>query len=169
MNFKEYRHKIPYAFIFFLLITVIMDIIKSFLMRDVNVSSFILSIIPHIIEISNFWDSNIFAFRQRFGGLLSNTLFLGLAAFGSFELNNKKIFQLFLNLILITSSIFYIFADGIFQTRLLFNIPFGILSSFYLLNLMRNTAVSRNIRFIGLIFTAAYMIIYMIRSLANLI
>ncbi|MFX0134607.1 MAG: hypothetical protein ACFFDN_13285, partial [Candidatus Hodarchaeota archaeon] len=65
--------------------------------------------------------------------------------------------------------IFYIFADGIFQTRLLFNIPFGILSSFYLLNLMRNTAVRRNIRFIGLIFTISYMIIYMIRSLANLI
>ncbi|MFX0140390.1 MAG: hypothetical protein ACFFDN_42520, partial [Candidatus Hodarchaeota archaeon] len=169
MNFEWYQYKMPYTFIFFLLITVIMDIMKNILFRGGDVSSFMISIIPHLSGISNFWNSNIFAFRQRFGGLFSNTLFLGLVAFGSFKLNNKKIFQLFLNLMLITSSTFYIFADGIFQTRILFNIPFGILSSFCLLNLLRNTAVSRNIRFIGLIFTVEYMLIYMIRSVANLI
>ena len=169
MASMKYQYYASNTFMFFLLFTGTVDIIKVLLIRGLGSYGSIISVIPHIKEVFSFWDSNIHAFRLFFGGLLSNTIFIGLSTFGCFELNNKKSFHLFLNMLLATTSICYVFADGTIQTRLLFNIPFSVFSALYIINSIRNTTIKKNVRFIIFIFTATYMFNYVFGSLANLI
>jgi len=129
----------------------------------------ITSTVPKLVGVGEFWVNNIFAFRQMYGGLLSNTVLLGFAIFGVYLLNRRKSYHLFLTLLLLVSLMFYLMVNGGAQTKLLYNIPFSVLASLGILFLVRGAAFDRSKKMIVLLFTYNYMMVYLLRSLANML
>lgn len=138
----------------------------------------IVSTINPFLEVTKFWTYKIFAFRLLYGGLLSNSFFLFLAALGTYILNLKKRYYILLTSLLTTSSI-YCFLYRAYDieamhyameiSRVLFNIPFSVFAALTILFLIRNDVFKRRIREVLVIFIQIYMGVYLLRSLANLI
>lgn len=166
--FRDKRFNESLIVLTYLGITGFVDVLKG-LMGGLEVYGAITSTAPNVIELTRFWSNNIFAFRQMYGGLLSNTVLLGLATFGVYSLNRRKPYHLFLSLLLLVSSLYYLMVDGSDQTKLLYNIPFGVLASLVILLLIRDTTFNRRINITFMLFTETYMIVYLLRSLANLL
>jgi len=166
--FLEKRYKESVFVFAFLGFTGFVDVIKGAI-GGMEAYSAITSTVPRLIRIVDFWSNNIFAFRQMYGGLLSNTVLLGLTVFGVYLLNRKKRYDLFLMLLLLVSLAYYLMVSGSEQTKLLYNIPFSVLSSLAILFLLRNTSLDRRKRMVAILFTITYMIVYLLRSLANLV
>jgi len=129
----------------------------------------ITSTVPGLVWIGEFWGNNIFAFRQMYGGLLSNTILLGFAIFGVYLLNRRRSYHVFLMLFLLVSLMFYLMVNGSAQTKLLYNIPFSVFASLSVLFLVRGVAPDRRKKMLVLLFTCNYMMVYLLRSLANLV
>jgi len=145
------------------------DLLKGFLMKSIEGIGSVVYIAPRLGKFLEFWNNNIFIFRDKYGGLLSNSVLLGLAAFGAYMLSNKKRFPLFLTILLAISSPLYFISNEEIMSRLLFNIPLEILTGLGLLYFFRNKYVERENKIISLFFIIIYMIVYLLRSLSNLI
>jgi len=104
-----------------------------------------------------------------YGGLLSNTVLLGFAVFGVYLLNRRRSYHLFLTLLLLVSLIFYLMVNGGAQTKLLYNLPFSVFASLGILFLVRGAAFDGRKKMIVLLFTCNYMMVYLLRSLANMV
>jgi hypothetical protein len=168
LHIKEKRFNISLYVLLFLLLTGFADILKLVIggleaYRAISLTGF------NMIELMRFWNNNIFAFRQMYGGLLSNTVLLGLAALGVYLLNHKKIYNIYLMLLLLISLSYYFIVDGSDQTKLLYNMPFSVLSSFVILFILRDSILDTRRKMVSLLFIVIYMMTYFLRSLANLV
>ncbi|MFX0134300.1 MAG: hypothetical protein ACFFDN_11715 [Candidatus Hodarchaeota archaeon] len=166
--FREKRYSESLIVLAYLVITGLVDVLKGAI-GGLGAYGAISSTVPGLIGIWEFWGNNIFAFRQMYGGLLSNTVLLVFAVFGACLLNRRRSYQFFLTLLLLVSLIFYLVVDGGAQTKLLYNIPFSVIASLSILFLVRCTAFDRRKKMIVLLFTCNYMMVYLLRSLANLV
>ena len=146
----------------------LVDVLKGAL-GGLEAYGVITSTVPRLVGVGEFWGTNIFAFRQMYGGLLSNTVLLGFAIFGVYLLNRRRSYHLFLTLLLLVSLMFYLMVDGGAQTKLLYNIPFSVLASLGILFLVRGAAFDRRKKMMVLLFTYNYMMVYLLRSLANML
>jgi len=166
--FLEKRSVESLIIITYLGLTGLVDVLKG-VMGGLEAYGVVTSTAPKLIELVRFWSNNIFAFRQMYGGLLSNTIFLVIATFGVYLLNRRKPYHLFLTMLLLVSSVYFLMVDGSAQTKLLYNIPFSVLSSSAILFLLRNTTLESRKKTAVLFFSGIYMIVYLLRSLANLV
>lgn len=123
---------------------------------------------PQLLSVFNFWDNNIVAFRQRFGGLLSVTILLCIAAYGVYKLKRSDSFHIFLTILLVVSSFYYFMADCVIQSRIVYNIPFGVFTALGVASIIR-WKVNNNFKKIFVLFIFLYMVVYMLRSMGNII
>jgi len=154
--------------IFFLSFTGLIDLFKEVFIKGLGGYGSLSSSLPQLINILNFWNNNIFVFRYRFGGLLSNTIFLCLAAYGIYKLNRRDSYSTFLTLLIILSSIYYFTSNKVIQSRILYNIPFGVYTA-QGVNGILSSQVNENIKKISIIFIIMSSVVYLLRSLGNLI
>ena len=166
MYFKEKNIKKYLKILLFLVITGFADIIKG-AMGGLEVYGTIASRSPNIIELTRFWSNNIFAFRQMYGGLISNTVFIGIALLGFYLFNERMHFKLFLIILLMTSFIYYLMVDGSAQTKLLYNIPLSVYGALGILFIVRDIVIERRKKIMVLSFLIIYMMVYFFRSLGN--
>jgi len=124
---------------------------------------------PNLIELANFWNNNIFAFRIKYGGYLSNTVLLGLAVIGVYYLSSRRHYHLFLKILMLVTLIYYLMVDGNTQTRLLYNIPFSVIAAYGILFLFRDIISDRKMKMAIISFIVIYMTVYLLRSLYNLL
>ena len=166
--FREKRSSESLIVLAYLVLTGLIDVLKG-VIGGLGAYGAITSTVPKLVWIGEFWGNNIFAFRQMYGGLLSNTVLLGFAVFGVYLLSRRRSYHLFLMLLLLVSLMFYLMVNGGAQTKLLFNIPFSVLASLGVLFLVRGVALDRRKKMLVLLFTCNYMMVYLLRSLANLV
>ena len=161
----------------FLIVTGLVDLLKGVLMGGLEGFGVVTGTVPYVLRIDYFWKNNIFVFRYLYGGLLSNTILLGLAAVGIYTLNYRKPYQFFQISLLSTSSIYYFISHIMYRelpynsvpARILYNLPFGVLTGLVIISLIRNSNLERRVRIATSVFIAVYMAVYLLRSLANLI
>jgi len=147
----------------------LVDLFKGIMLGSLSGVDSIISLMSRLVNITSFWSNNIFIFRLKYGGLLSNTVLFGLAAFGVYMLNDKDDFKLLLISLLATSSFIYfiIYEEG--MSRLIYNIPLGVITAIGVLFLIKNNFVNKKLKMTTLISLIIYMMVYLIRSLANLL
>jgi len=118
----------------------------------------------------NFWFNIIFTFQILFGGYLSNLLLLILAIIGMWYFTNDEENTLFLEILLLVSSLIFFIGDEVIKSRILYNLPIGIFAS-YGLNIFTYWNDARNLVDIKLVkyFIYLNMLVYLFRSLVNLI
>ena len=124
--------------------------------------------IKSLSGLGEFWFSSIYNFRFLYGGFMSNVLLLGLALVGINQLKHEEPPQQFVTVLLALTSMVFIFGNEIIKSRLLFNIPIGLLASLGFLYI-RQRFQNQNIRYVFTIFTMSSMLVYLLQSLANLI
>jgi len=101
-------------------------------------------------------------------GFTSNTILLSLAAFGAWEIKADKIPKLYLQLLLAISGLGFIFLNDMFRFRLLIDLPLGIFAALGFENVLNYKRLGKA-RFIIICFIVLFMLVYLLRSLANLI
>jgi len=166
-----------FTILIFLTVTGAVDVLKGVLIGGAEGFGALASTAPLHLRLDNFWKNNIFTFRKLYGGYLSNLVLFGFAALGVSSLNRKKAYNFFLEVLLAASSIYYLIGHGTVRdlpynhipSRLLYNIPFGVLSALAIVILLRNTDLRKKDRMMVLTFFTIYMFVYLLRSLANLV
>jgi len=163
--------------LFFLGTTGLVNILKRVLLGGGDGISAFTSMAPIMLRLDNFWINNVYTFRRLYGGLLSNVLILALSAIGIYLLDHEKPYQFFLKILIAISSIYYLICHGtlwkrprnILPSRLLFNIPLGVLMAFCVLQFLRNGKLSNRTQLFLFIFLTLSMSVYLFRSLVNLV
>ena len=166
-----------FTILIFLSVTGLVDVLKGVVLGGLEGYGAMASTVPYQLSIGNFWKNNIFTFTYLYGGFLSNSILLGIAAVGVYILNRRKLYPFFLISLLSTSSIYYFISHIMLRgrpynnipARILYNIPFGVLTALVILSVLRNINLKKRVRITTLIFVTLYMTVYLLRSLANLI
>ncbi|MCX8169147.1 MAG: hypothetical protein N3E39_02900 [Candidatus Methanomethylicia archaeon] len=119
-------------------------------------------------SLFNFWYNSIFISFLLYGGFQMN-IFTFFTAFLALLYPSTGFGDELLRSIVIISSIPYLFIDGSFQSRILFNLPMEIFSSVFLYRIISSESISFKMR--SLIFSLAIIsqFNYLFRCLANVI
>ena len=165
-----------FTILIFLAVTGVVDVLKGILIGGEGLSAFS-STAPLHLNFIYFWDNNKFTFRHLYGGYLSNSVLIGFAALGIYFLKREKTYHYFLEILLAVSSIYFLVALCAVRmrpyiyipARLMYNIPFGVLSALAVLILLRKTELRKRDKMMVLTFFILYMAVYLFRSLANLV
>jgi hypothetical protein len=167
--------------LYFLISTGLVNILKRVLLGGADGISAFTASAPRMLRLDNFWINNIWTFKWLYGGFLSNVLILALSAIGIYILDYRKPYQFFLKVLTAISSIYYLVNHGtllgglrararnILPSRLLFNIPFGVLMALCVLYFLRNVQLKKRTQLFMLIFITLSVSVYLFRSLVNLV
>jgi len=163
--------------LFFLGTTGLVNIFKRVLLGGLDIFGVVTSTAPTTLCLDNFWINNVYIFRRRFGGLLSNSIILLLSAIGIYMLDHEKSYQLYLKILMATSSIYYLVNHVTLMgrprnpipSRILFNIPFGVIIALGILYFLRNNQSKKMTKLFILIFITMNLSVYLFRSLVNLV
>jgi hypothetical protein len=123
--------------------------------------------IEYLTNVSGFWPSTVVSFKYMFGGLYSNLLLLLLILIGilfyrpSNDLENVN--QIFLGL----SSAVFLIGNQMVKSRIFYNIPITIFAAQGFLLIFNKLDLKE--RQIFFAFTIISMMLYLFRSVANLI
>jgi len=166
--FIEKRSEGCLTVLMYLCATGLADLFKGFWVDGLAGFGSIAANPPQLVSVLNFWDNNIFAFRQRFGGLLSVTILFCIAAYGVYKLKRSDSFHIFLTILLVVSSFYYFMADGVIQSRILYNIPFGVFTALGVVSILR-CKINNDFKKIFISFLFLYMVVYMLQSMGNII
>jgi len=124
--------------------------------------------IGSLVQVSRFWSSTIFSFRRIYCGLESNIILLILSIVGIFIFRHAFTPKVFLITILIVSSLPFLLNDSMIKSRLIYNIPVGLYTAYSFVWLNKQRKIDDFRLYLNL-FVLFNMIVYLFRSLANII
>jgi len=153
----------------YLCVTGFVDFLKGIVIGGLDGVGALAIATPRLMYLVDFWSNNVFIFRLKYGGFLSNVVLLGLAALGVYKMKVGDDFKLFLISLLCTSSLFYFVTYEEIISRLLYNIPLEVFAAIGLLFLLRNDYIKIRNRRVLSIFIKIYMVVYLLRSIGNLV
>jgi len=158
------KFKMIIVYIFFLGFS---EVVKSKLFHGYSGFSASSLAIGHIINLNRFWDGTIFFLRRKYCGLEANIILLVLSIMTILLLKNSSILEVFLTNFLAVSSLPFLFGDSNIKSRLMYNIPVGlyVAYSFNWLIRQKNKKLKLSLSF----FVLSSMIVYLIRSVGNII
>lgn len=102
------------------------------------------------------------------GGFTSNLVLLSLAAWGALKSKGQSVPWLYLTALTTVSGVGFLFLNDVYRLRLLMNLPLGLFASVGLVAIL-NRSSSRRFRSTIYAFVVGSMLVYLLRSLANLI
>jgi len=163
--------------VFFLITTGLVNILKRVLIGGADGVSALTSTFPTTLRLDNFWINNVYTFRSLYGGLLSNILILFLSAVGIYVLDHGIPYQFYLKILVAISSLYYLVCHvtlwkrprNILPSRLLFNIPFCVLTALCILQILQVGKLSKRTRLYLFLFFNLNLSVYLFRSLVNLV
>ena len=163
INYNELK-----LIIIYVLLIGFAELIKVFVFKGMGGVGASNTAIGGITGLTNFWNASKFIFHILYGGLLSNTLFLCLAVLGFFFLsNNKGPPASFFTFFMAITSILYLISNGTIKSRLLYNVPLQLFSSYgfiWMRDGMRVGHLKKSFTY----FVVLSSLVYLFRSLANL-
>ena len=164
---REYKEKQMSDFFVYTISLGVIDVIKVIIFRGVGGVAASSTIITRLTSIGSFWADTVVNLSMTFGGLYSNLVLLGLAILGVLLLRFRSFFEFYLGVFLGLSSLGFIIGDATIKSRLLYNFPIG-----YLAALGFNAVITREDKTFRRIFTffvVSSMLVYLFRSLANVV
>jgi len=154
--------------LFYLFSLVLSELVKIILFHGSGGLSVSSLAIGSLSQVSRFWSSTIFSFRRIYCGLESNVLLLILSIVGIFILKQSFTPKVCLITILIVSSLLFLFNDAIIKSRLIYNIPMGLYTAYSFVWLNKQIKIG-DFKLCLNLFIIFSMIVYLFRSLANII
>jgi hypothetical protein len=154
--------------IIYLIILFLFEIIKIQLIYTGGTLSTTSGVVNNIIGFDKFWYNNIFIFRYRYGGLLSNLVVMGLAIIGLYKMKLEDVMGKYFIGFLFLTSLFYLIGDQSIKCRLFYNIPIGLFASLGFVGFYK----SQNIKFFKYSFCSyivLYSLTYFFRIINNII
>jgi hypothetical protein len=140
------------------------DVAKGFVFHGVGGFQATSTVVSGFAGLSEFWSSSIFNFRLLFGGGISNVLLIALSLIGALYLDHEHRFWV---IFLFATSLVFLVGDETIKSRLLFNVPFFLLSSFGI-EILSSRIRDRQLLNTLLLFSVLMSFTYLFRSLANL-
>jgi len=158
------KFKLIIVYLFFLGLS---EVVKSILFRGYGGMSASNLALGDIININRLWDSTVFFLSRKYCGLEANIISIALSVITIFLLKKSHISEVFLLGFLAVSSLPFLFGDANIKSRLMYNIPIGlyVAYSFNWLNRQKN----KNLKISSSFFVLSNMIVYLIRTMANII
>jgi len=124
--------------------------------------------IGSLVQVSRFWSSTIFSFKRIYCGLESNVILLILSIMGIYIFRQAFTPKVCLINILIVSSLLFLLNDAMIKSRLIYNIPIGLYTAYSFVWLNKQKKIDDYKLYLNL-FILFNMIVYLFRSLANII
>ena len=124
--------------------------------------------IKGVSGLSSFWVDSIFSLRLLYGGTISCVVLLGLSVVGVYLMKGRGFSDQFLLVLPAVSSLLFFIGDEVIKTRLLFNVPLGLYAAFSFCLFLREERVD-GVRGGLVSFVVLSMVVYLFRSLANLV
>lgn len=118
--------------------------------------------------LSKFWFSSIFSFRLLYGGLMSSLVLIGLAVLGVYVLRCRDVPEVYFTVFTALTSLVFLIGDETIKSRLLYNVPVGLFAALgfkMLLGRRLGDDVKRSL----VLFVALNLVVYLFRSMANLV
>lgn len=168
MHFKEKRFSESVRIFVYLVLTGLVNVVKRFL-GGFEIYSSISFASAQLLGLASFWSNSTTAFREFYGGILSNSFLLGISVISVCLLRLKRSYHMFMISLLLASLPYYFLVDSELQTRMLYNVPFGVLASFGVVYVLRNSGLRIREKKAVLLFTITYMISYFLRAISNFI
>ncbi|MFX0132593.1 MAG: hypothetical protein ACFFDN_02985 [Candidatus Hodarchaeota archaeon] len=157
--------KIVFLYLIFLGIS---EIVKSELFHGYGGMSASSLAIGNIDNLSRFWYNTVFFFRRIYCGLEANIILLGLTVTTLLFTKMKQLSEVFLIGFLAVTSLPFLFCDAMIKSRLLYNIPIGLYTAYSFTLLNKQIKIKKFYLFIK-IFILVSMMVYLFRSIANII
>ena len=144
------------------------EVLKIVVFRGYGGVSAASTALSGISDLRLFWYDSIFGFRLRYGGAMSSAVLLGLSVLGAYLLGRQLFPGLYFRVLLAVTSILFLIGNEAIKSRLLFNVPFGLFAASGLVFLLEQERMD-DYRGGLASFVALSMVVYLFRSLANLV
>ena len=144
------------------------EILKIMVVPGKSGGSVVSTATEGVSGLSSFWTDSIFSFRLLYGGTISCVMLLGLSIVGIYLIKGRGFPDLLLKVLPAASSLLFFIGDEVIKTRLFYNIPLGLYAAFGFCLLIREESVD-GVRRELVSFIVLSMIVYLFRSLANLV
>ena len=151
---------------FYIVFLVGSDFAKGFIFHGVGGVQAMSTVVSGFASLGEFWSSSIFNFRFLYGGGISYVLLLVLSLIGALYLHHERLEHGFWVIFLFATSLVFLVGDETIKSRLLFNVPFFLLSSFGIESLSSRVRDKQLLKTL-LIFSVLLSFTYLFRSLAN--
>ncbi|MEM3615428.1 MAG: hypothetical protein QXX09_02140, partial [Candidatus Methanomethylicia archaeon] len=122
----------------------------------------------NVSNLHNYWQNHFFINFFLYGGFQSN-IFTLITALPALFIPSNDFGMLFLKVMVFASSIPYPLMGSGLQSRILFNLPLEILSSFFIYRVYCNETLGNRLRYSLLSFSILSQLNYLFRCLANVI
>jgi len=144
------------------------DFAKTLLFQGAGAFSASLTAIRGISSLSEFLMNFISSFRLLFGGILSVVVLIGLAVLGVYLSGLGGFSEIYLTVFPVATSLLFLIGNGTIKSRLLYNVPIGLFAAIGMSSLLR-WKVKDNFKKCMIFFVVLNLVVYLFRSLANLV
>jgi len=154
--------------LFYLLSLALSELVKITVFHGYSGLSASSRAIGSLVQVSRFWSSTIFSFKRIYCGLESNVILLILSIVWIFIFRQTFTPKVCLINILIVSSLLFLLNDAMIKSRIIYNIPMGLYTAYSFVWLNKQKKIDDFKLYLHL-FIIFNMIVYLFRSLANII
>jgi hypothetical protein len=159
----------PLGFISYCCVIASADVIKLLLFRgSVDGVSALVTLSQGITSTQTFWLDLVNSSRFYLGGFLTSVPLLVLAVIGMWKVNGKKLPNTLILLFVTMTSAVYIVGDVVVKSRLIYNVPIGILAAYGLLYL-DDLIVDHRVKSLIVGTVVITLLTYLFRGLATLV
>jgi len=115
-----------------------------------------------------FWEKVLFSFNSLYGGALANIPLLCLSLIGVASFKAEPVSTTVLKALVVSSSIVFLFSDGMFMSRLIYNLPFPLFAAVGVSSIMFFN-LSRRFKRVFLATTLLCLLVYLFQTLGLLV
>ena len=165
---KNILSRTRYLLIFFLVLLFIMELVKVNFFQGYGGVAALNTFLKNLTSVKQFWFHFIYPLKYRFGGLISNVILIILAMVSIFAIKLRNVPEFYLWILMVATSAILLVSDEVVKSRLLYNIPIGVLAALGYVTILQ-LASSDKLKLSFTSFISLSMIVYLFRSLANII
>lgn len=143
------------------------ELLKVLIFSGVGGVSASSTVVRRFSGLAGFWFSSIFSFRLLYGGTMSNLVLLGLTVVGVYLLGRRGVSEVFFTVFLAATSLLFLVGDETIKSRLLYNVPIGLLAALGFTEFLQKKW-GRDFKRAFILFVVLSLTVYLFRSLANL-
>ena len=161
-------HKNILFLMFYVVSLGLSELVKVAVFHGVGGASASTTVVSGFTTLSKFWYDLEYFFMMKYGGFMSNLVLVGLALVGLLLYGFWSIPNLYFKVFLGLTSLGFLVGNEMMKSRLFYNISLGIFAASGLLTFYR-WEKSDSLKWAASSFFILNMIVYLFRSLANLI
>jgi len=157
-----------YIIFFFLVLLFVIELLKRNVFQGYGGIAALNTVFRSFTSLQEFWYDLEYPLKERFGGLIFSIVSMGLALIGVLALKLRDVSEFYLWILMVATSALFLISGGVVKSRLYYNIPIGVLAALGYVTIL-NVISSDELKLSFSSFISLSMIVYLFRSLANII